>query len=368
MSSRRDRGAVALEHALVPLAPLATLWLILLWHGRHVVGVDFTQEYWVASRRVLEGQNPYIWSHFQIEHGVSFPYPALTALLLAPFALVPAGLATLIFIAVSMAALVFTLRALAVHDWRVYLLAFLWWPVLNTWQTSNVTLLLCLGVAAVWRYRDRPWIAGLAAAAVISIKPFVWPIALWLLFSRRYRSVGWTAVWGLVLNIVAWGMVGYSRLADYLHLSATVTSDLKRSGYAVIAQVARFGAPVWLGEALMAVVVILLIVACRRAARAGDERRSMLLCVLLMLAASPLVWNHYFALLIVPLAIYRPRVSLEWVVGLLFWLCPGSYLYEWEAALAAVLTVAISCRLVRRAPAESQKIMPPRAELASDLG
>lgn len=331
---------------MIVLAPAVTVWLILRWHSQHLLGIDFTQEFWVASHRVLHGGDPYSWSRYQIDNGVSFPYLAPTALALMPFALVPPGTGILFVIAVSMLALVGTLRALDVRDWRLYLLVFLWWPVANIWQTGNVTLLLALGLALAWRHRDRPLAAGLLSAAIISLKPFVWPVLLWLLFTRRFRAAAWALVLGIAINAVCWAVVGFGRIGEYLHLSATVTSTLKQNGYGLIALLAHPGAPVWTGVLLMAAVVGALVVGCFRAARRGDERLALLLCVLLMLAATPLLWNHYFALLIVPLAVYRPRLSLAWVAGLLWWLCPGTNVSAWQAFVGTAVTALISYRLI----------------------
>ena len=37
------------------------------------------------------------------------------------------------------------------------------------------------------------------------------------------------------------------------------------------------------------------------------------------LAFSPIVWRHYFALLLVPVAIARPRLGVIWFVPILMW-------------------------------------------------
>jgi hypothetical protein len=207
-------------------------------------------------------------------------------------------------------------------------------------------MFLALGLALIWRYRERPLIAGLLSAAIISLKPFVWPVVLWLLFTRRIRATAWTLLWGIVINAVAWAVVGYGRIGEYLHLSATVTSTLKQNGYGLIALLAHPGAPIWTGELLMAVVVLVLLAACLRAARHHDEQLALLLCVLLMLAATPLLWNHYFVLLIVPLALYRPHISFEWIAGLLWWLCPGTDVSAWQAFVGAGVTALIACCLI----------------------
>ena len=53
---------------------------------------------------------------------------------------------------------------LGVRDWRLYGFVFLWLPVVAEWETANVTLFLALGIGMVWRYRDRPIVAGGLAA------------------------------------------------------------------------------------------------------------------------------------------------------------------------------------------------------------
>ena len=50
----------------------------------------------------------------------------------------------------------------------------------------------------------------------------------------------------------------------------------------------------------------------------------MILAVALMLVASPLVWSHYFVLLLVPLALARPRLDAVWFAAVAMWICPPS--------------------------------------------
>ena len=64
--------------------------------------------------------------------------------------------------------LVLTLWALQVRDWRVYGVTLLWPPVIDAYQTANLTLVLGLLLALVWRYRRRELIAGVALGAAIA--------------------------------------------------------------------------------------------------------------------------------------------------------------------------------------------------------
>ena len=75
-----------------------------------------------------------------------------------------------------------------------------------------------------------------------------------------------------------------------------------------------------------------------------QEREAMVLAILLMLVASPLVWTHYFALLLVPLALMRPRLTAVWAAPILIWVCPPKAgVAGWQEAL--VWIVACACLL-----------------------
>jgi hypothetical protein len=88
-----------------------------------------------------------------------------------------------------------------------------------------------------------------------------------------------------------------------------------------------------------------LLVACVVLARRGDEFRSYTCAVAATLALSPIVWLHYLVLLLVPLAIARPRFSLIWLLPILLWTSPRpGYAEGYETflpALAAAILVAL---------------------------
>ena len=329
------------DDALLALPVIVTLALAWSYYSSHNLGVDFRQEYWMAGHRVLHGLSPYSLSWWHIAGGIAFPYPAATALLFLPFALIPSVASSILIVAICLLALVATLRVLDVRDWRVYAISFLWFPVISAWQTGNLTLLLGLGIALVWRYRDHPLRAGLIAAAMISLKPFVWPIAVWMIATRRYAVTAATAAFGLAINLVAWAILGTGAIESYLKDSSKVIDVLFRNGYGVIALAGRFGAGHSAGDAVMLAVAALIAGACFVAGRRGAAQKSLVLCVALMLAASPLVWNHYFALLVVPLALARPRFDAFWAAPLLLWLCPAVHVQVWEIVLAWAVTAIV---------------------------
>ena len=88
-----------------------------------------------------------------------------------------------------------------------------------------------------------------------------------------------------------------------------------------------------------------MLVACVVLARRGDEPRSFTCAVAATLALSPIVWLHYLVLLLVPLAIARPRFSIIWLLPILLWSSPRPGYAEgfqtFLPALVAVILVAV---------------------------
>ena len=73
----------------------------------------------------------------------------------------------------------------------------------------------------------------------------------------------------------------------------------------------------WLvGLALLAGVVAI-------ARRDGGDRAAFSLAIVAAIALTPIVWLHYFALLVVPLALARPKLSWAWGLMWVFWLIPA---------------------------------------------
>ncbi len=319
---------------------LLTVWVLHFVWARQYEGADFHRQFWVAGARVLQGLSPYTLTKARIAAGMAFPYPAGAALLFAPFALLARSPSGILFTALCFASPLATLRALQVEDWRLYGMVLLLGPIVSGWQTANLTLPLMLGIALVWRYRDQAVVSGLVVAVIISLKVFVWPIGLWLIATRRYVAAAYALVFGLVINAVAWGVIGVDQIRPFLRMSSLVTHVWYRSGYGLIAFAMRLGTSRGAATAFMIAVSVALALACIAVGWRRRDQACLLLAVVAMLAASPLVWNHYFALLIVPLAIARPRLSPIWALQLMLWLCPTTDPVTWQRFVALVVIAA----------------------------
>ncbi len=96
-----------------------------------------------------------------------------------------------------------------------------------------------------------------------------------------------------------------------------------------------------MGLSLLACVVVL-------ARRGEDERTTFSVALVAALALTPIVWIHYFAFLIVPLALAWPRLSWAWALLWPFWLLPpGHYDGVWKILLAIALAAAVLVQVAR---------------------
>jgi uncharacterized membrane protein (UPF0136 family) len=345
-NGRRSRRLVvwesAAQHALFAVAPVVfTLWMIKYSIDHGSLALDFHHEFWPGAHRLLEGLGVYDRSWMNLSGGVAFPYPALTAVGFVPFALMSRSAADGLITALDLSAILLALWVLRVRDWRLYGLALILWPVVQAWQSANLTLILALGMAWLWRRRDHPLAAGALVAVLISLKPFVWPLALWLLVTRRYRALAYASVCGLALNAVVWGIVGFSQIHAYTSLTSALNDIQDRRGYSIFSLVMHLGAGRGLAYAVGLTAVATLAAACLVVGRRGNARAALTLCVAECLLATPVLWTHYFALLIVPLALYRPRLDSVWLAMLLFYACPGDSPKLWQMAFALLITAVI---------------------------
>ena len=98
--------------------------------------------------------------------------------------------------------------------------------------------------------------------------------------------------------------------------------------------------PVAVGAAVSILVAVGLLAA---AAWTRRDIPTLTLTLAAALAASPIVWMHYFLLLLVPIALTRPRLSLLWFVPLAYYPLGES---AWPAGDTKKLAVALVTTVV----------------------
>jgi alpha-1,2-mannosyltransferase len=299
----------------------------------------------MAALAVVHGRSPYATpSAAAFAHFDKFVYPPIAALVFAPFAALPAGPARVLMFVVGLAAILGALRLLEVRDWRCYGVAVVSAPAINTLALGALTSLLLLGTALVWRHRNRAAVAAVAAAFTAVVKLFLWPLAVWLVATRRWRAAAVCAGVAVLLLLVGWAVIDFAGMRSYptvVHLLEKVEAP---ASYSVIA---LFGLGGGAATAVTVVLSLAAVVAIWFAARGSEgERRALAVAVVASLVVTPLVWMHYLLLLYVPIALYRPRLSGLWFVPLALWLTPTTHSHgtPWRIALALAVVAIVAVK------------------------
>jgi hypothetical protein len=321
-------------HSLIVWPPLAVGWVLVVGIRRHVVAFDFVHAYLPAAHAVLAGHSPYPAATVgALSPRTAFVYPPLTGYLAAPFTVLSTTVAEALVSVLAIACIVGVLLLLDVRDWRCYTIAFLWLPTYSAIQTGNVTLLLTLGLALIWRFRRSTVALAVLVGLMIALKLFFWPLLVWLLATRRFRAAAGGVVASAILLFVPWAAIGFAGLRGYPHLLSMLSRLERRDGYTIPALLSSVVS--WRVAELVGVALGLAVLGAAVWIARGDERRSFALLIAAILLFTPIVAMHYFVFLLVVLALYKPRFGWAWVLPLFFWIAPqvgnGA---DWQTAAA----------------------------------
>jgi Glycosyltransferase family 87/Dolichyl-phosphate-mannose-protein mannosyltransferase len=342
-----------------------------LWAARHYVSElhDFVATSYAphdlavflgAASKVLQGASPYAFNADQ-----TYAYPPILAFLVSPLHPLDPGIAGLLWTVISMGAIVGALWLLDVRDWRCFALTAAFLFTRSAVDLGTVGPLLLLAVAVAWHWRERLVEPSVAIGTGIALKLFLWPLVLWPAFMRRTRTSVWSVGLALVLVLVPWALIGFHGLPGYARLLHRLSDEEATSSYSVIALAARAHLPETAGVVLSVVIGVALLAAAAWIGR--DDRRALrdrdvaVLTLVLAagLAVSPIVWVHYFLLLLVPLALTRPRLSP-------LWFAPFAYSWVgeagWPAGNATWLGIALVATLVILGGSLLQALHVPAAD------
>ena len=367
--SAPSRSGLTLASERFLLAFLPPVLIVGLVIARYTVGKHLGFDYrplWEASRHVFHGTSPYPPPHAWALHDEQqFVYPPLAAVLAAPLAVFPFGVAAALLAAVELLATALTLRVLQVRDWRCYGVVFLWYPVIQNVLIGSITSLLALGLAVVWRYRDDPRVTTPVAAAVIASKVFLWPLLFWLAATRRGIEAIRVSALALAGVAVSWAVVGFAGLTSYPRLLDELSHLEQWKSYSATSFALVLGLSSGVARALAIAVggiavVGVLAIGRRRKGDKDADRQGFVLAIAAAFLLSPIVWTHYLALLVVPIAITRRALSPLWFVPLAMWLTPGQSdgrawrvvlgLSVWAVVLAASWRPSWALTALRRRP------------------
>ena len=271
--------------------------------------VDFRINLWEPGRQIFEGNSP-LREVTAEENGGIYPPAAVVATL--PLAVLPYKAAATAWVIMLVAAVVGALYLANVRDVRCFALALASPPVIAGIAYGNVSMLVVLALSYIWVSRDRPGRSGVVLGIVVAARLFLWPLLFWLLVTRRVRAAAVAAASTVVSSLIGWAAVAFHGIEEFPALTRANASEFLDQSVSVASIFANLDAsPDVVALATVFAGAIALLFAWRRRA---DDLFAFAWCVAAALFASPVVWGHYYALMLVPLAITTPALSRHWLL------------------------------------------------------
>ena len=269
------------------------------------LGFDFLS-YDLAVRRFFAGGVLYDQSFDYTGAFGLFYYPPPFVLLAAPLSLVEPAIAAWIWTGFLVAAFAVGVALLPVDRrtrWVILLLGAISWPLVYAIKLGQVGPILLVTFAIGWRWMERPWRLGIATAIGTAIKIQPALVFAWALLTGRRRAViAGVAVLG-VLAIAATIVAGPSSWVDQATLLARVSKPIDTPHNMTPGRLAfEAGLPYAVAWAvqianwvLVALAVLVATFRCRPVA-------SYMTVVIATQLVSPILWDHYALLLLLPVA------------------------------------------------------------------
>ena len=328
---------------------------------------DF-RAFWQAGRDVAEGVSPYPRPDEIGSAAVQeFVYPPPFALLMLPFGMLEFDAAAAVFTVVLVAATALTIRTFEIRDWRCYGAAFASILVLGALRLGALTPVLALGLALAWRHRDRKLALAALVAFLVVAKLFLWPILVWTACTGRRAATALAVVFGGSATLAAWAVIGFQQIADYPHLLHVVAEAQFAKSYSPAALAAALGlsdrVALFVPFLLAPLGIATIVLASRRE---NGDAAAFMTGIAVALLLSPLVWLHYFALLLVLLAISQRQLTWLWLVPLAYWVVPfqESRGEAWRIAVGLGLAITIAIVAIERR-ARADALAQPSVEPAA---
>jgi hypothetical protein len=153
---------------------------------------------------------------------------------------------------------------------------------------------------------------------------------------------------GVVGLLVSWTVIGFAGIGEYPDLLRQVQRLEEAESYTVYALALDLGSTDALARALWIALGVSLVAGIAELGRRRDERRAFAIAVAAALACSPIVWLHYFALLLVVVGVCERRLGAAWFVPLAMYgssgTLNGTTTQNALTIAAAALTVAVAVR------------------------
>jgi len=292
-------------------------------------GTDFVS-FWLAPRLLLEGKDPYNPADWVTARGTygaqqisepTFLYPYPLAVLLLPLGLLPLNYAAVLWVALSILAILFIIQAvlsLWKDDWPItYLIP----VIVGIFLFRAVAVLLYLGqidwlillcvVLGMLHWEKQKWAQGMMLISISIIKPQLGApllifVSLWLILHRLWKAIIAGGITISALFLIGW-LFDHGWLMRWLHIGGTKIESLvccTPTIWGLSSLFCRFNmvCGVKLGIALASVLsVIMGVILVKR--RDMGTRFLLGLLIPIALLVSPYLWTYSHISLLLPILV-----------------------------------------------------------------
>lgn len=282
----------------------------------YTLGCDF-EAYAGAARRWLAGSPIYDLSVARTGECGVYQYPPPFVALALPFAFLPRDLGVIAWIGLLVTCYVLGIATMPVRAWTRLIAGFLGaisWPFIFGVRIGQVAPILLLCFALGWRLLERPMAvaATTAAGTLVKLQPAI--LLAWLVARQEWRTASFAVGIAASVSAVAWAIglgdwLGFIALLGSLTDAITVPANLS-----VGATLYKLGAPALIAGAAQWLATAVIVATILAAARVQSRETGFLVAVTLSQAVSPILWEHYALLLVLPVAYLSERRSPAWLL------------------------------------------------------
>jgi len=362
----RSRRRITWALAAVAIVVTAVYLTIFIATAQYTLAFDYLA-YDAAARRVVTGGGAYDLALTRPGVFGLFFYPAPFLWLVLPLTVLPAHIAAAFWIVALIACFVVAILLLPVRDevrWLTMALAGVSWPLIFSVKVGQVAPILVLLFAIGWRWLDRIPVVGVVAAigTLIKLQPAL--LFGWLFLERRWKDIAVGLALTVTAAVLITPIVGLHAWSDFIQLMRGLDDPLVQPANYSPGTVAYF---LGVGHAaasaiqwLSTLVVLGLVIGLQRW---GTRESSFLLAVVATQVASPILWDHYALVLVLPVAWLLERrqwwavlVPLSQAAPLLLSLPPITWVAGYTACMAGLVIIGVR---------EARAAMPARIAVPS---
>ena len=349
VSIDRPTSPLAVVLPALAIANFVVMVAAIIWSAGSTLGYDF-HAYEHAARRILDGERLFDPSVDVAGGFAIYLYPPPFALAIVPLALIGGQAAVAIWTGLMIVAFAAGVALLPVPRsvrWLVLLLGGLDWPVVYSIKLGQVGPLLFLLFAIAWRWRDRPGRLGLAMGlgTIVKLQPGL--LLGWAGLTGRWRGVAVAVAVLVAASLIVTVVAGIQPWIDYPSLLGRVSSPLSTPHNFTPGAIAfQAGAPESVAAAIQLITTAAALVAVVLAARVATAEPALLVTIVASQLVSPLLWDHYAMLLLLPVAWLLARrqwwavaIPLATAVPLVGIVPPTVYPIEFVVALVAPVAI-----------------------------